>query len=282
MPSRKVISLFIVCVALVVSIIIASGIKSPSTIALNTGLLSKGPEINLPQNTNWEGDVSALSLAEVNVSEMQKSSTGNTTDSIAESLMSNYLALRQNGELNNGSVQKLIDQASDFSDDTGATKKTYSSKDIVVSVDNSKEATKEYGTALGNILKINNSSQKGRAELQAFRELTSTKDISKGKELKIIGEDYKKIAQSFAKIKVPSSYVESHLIFINSIEGLGGAVNDMAKVLEDPIKGLSGIGIYQSNLSIMLLEMNRIRVKILKDGVVYKQGERGYYLYYGI
>ena len=161
-------------------------------------------------------------------------------------------------------------------------KKTYSSKDIVVSVDNSKEATKEYGTALGNILKINNSSQKGRAELQAFRELTSTKDISKGKELKIIGEDYKKIAQSFAKIKVPSSYVESHLIFINSIEGLGGAVNDMAKVLEDPIKGLSGIGIYQSNLSIMLLEMNRIRVKILKDGVVYKQGERGYYLYYGI
>ncbi|HEY4515956.1 MAG TPA: hypothetical protein VJH67_02085 [Candidatus Paceibacterota bacterium] len=282
MPSRKVISLFIVCVALVVSIIIASGIKSPSTIALNTGLLSKGPEINLPQNTNWEGDVSALSLAEVNVSEIQKSSTGNTTDAIAESLMSNYLALRQNGELNNGSVQKLIDQASDFSDDTGATKKTYSSKDIVVSVDNSKEATKEYGTALGNILKINNSSQKGRAELQAFRELTSTKDISKGKELKIIGEDYKKIAQSFAKIKVPSSYVESHLIFINSIEGLGGAVNDMAKVLEDPIKGLSGIGIYQSNLSIMLLEMNRIRVKILKDGVVYKQGERGYYLYYGI
>ncbi|MEK9185684.1 MAG: hypothetical protein AAB863_02810, partial [Patescibacteria group bacterium] len=162
MPSRKIISIFIVAVALVASIILGFGKNSSIGVVreiANTGALSKGPEIKIPENKNWLSDLSPLTLNPAEVSSLEASATPNLTAQVSESLIANYLALRQGGDLNDTSAFELVNQAATFTESAFVATKTYTTADILVSPDNSQEAIRKYGNDLGNALKINIPSQ---------------------------------------------------------------------------------------------------------------------------
>lgn len=287
MPSRKIISVFIICSALVISIILSFGKKS-TTIAIRElgegGLLSKGPGLDtkIPENQNWQADLSPFTLKSSEVNALVASSTTNLTDKVSQSLMANYLSLRESGNLNNTSADMLINQALEFTEASSVSTSKYSTANILVSPDNSQAAISAYGSELGRIFKINKSAQ-NRNEMRLFYEIIQSGNKSRISELKDIASTYKQTAEAIRSIRVPSDYISLHLDMLNNLNEIGNSVDEMAVIFDDPMRSIRGVGGYQSSFISFAGVIDKIRLKILKESkVVYKQGESGYYLYYGI
>lgn len=64
-------------------------------------------------------------------------------------------------------------------------------------------------------------------------------------ELLIIGQAYQDFAKGVIAIEVPGSLSEYHLRIANNAHNTGASVLNMAKVIEDPIIGLSALSSYQ-------------------------------------
>ncbi len=285
MPSRKIVSISIIAVALVASVILAFGKNSSLGVRgelAKRGLLSKGPEIRLPENKNWLSDLSPLTLNPSDISSLEASSTQNLTEQVSESLIANYLSLRQSGNLDSTSALNLVNQAANFAESSSASGPKYSSADIVVSIDNSQEAVRKYGAELGNAFKINKPA-KTINEILLFSVILQSQDKSRISELKEISKNYKNVSSSIINIKVPSSYASLELELLNSLEKIAGSIDELTLIFEDPLRSMQAISNYQGGYVGFTTAINKIRFKILKDDkVIYKQGESGYYLYYGI
>ena len=111
MPSKKIISVFIVVAALVFAIIIAFG-RDKSSVVINVASnLVTGDKISIPENPAWQEELLKANAKAEKVQIENSTSTEETvTDKASIGLISNYLALKQNNKLDSTSAQKLIDQ----------------------------------------------------------------------------------------------------------------------------------------------------------------------------
>lgn len=280
MPSRKVISILIISIGLVASTILIFGDRK-MTSTITGGLISNGPEVKLAQNTNWQADISSLSLEQKEVSNIQASSNKNVTEALTQSIVSNYLSLKQNGELDSNSANTLVDQAINYSEGQIGSTLKYKSSDILVLPDNSSTSIRNYGASLGTILK-SSKNDPGDNETTIVKKMLTTKDKTYIEDLLRIQVAYENIVSSLSKTAVPSSFTNTHLELMNGIEGLANAVGIFTTVFDDPIKSVGAIELYNTSMASFIKAISKIRIDILNQGVVYKQGESGYYLYYGI
>jgi hypothetical protein len=276
MPSRKIISILILASALVTGIILASGKNSTQSNREQVVAL-KTPEVKLSaQNVgDWKKDLSVLPAS----NNISTTSNETLTDQVGQSLVANYLALKQQGTLDSDSAQTLIDQTEKFIDNASQSK--YTSANIVISNDNSAAAIKTYGSAVGSALKINTPSQP-KNEGAIFVEMIKNKDADLAEDLRDIARVYGNIAGSLLKIPVPSSLSSMHLKTINSLQGLAESVDTMSRAQEDPLKSLQGINLYSTSHASFVESLSEIKMGINRKGVIYKQGEGGYYLFFGI
>lgn len=283
MPSRKIISIFIISCALVFSIIMGFGNNRVSQKINNSltkaGVLTKGPEINIPKNSSWQSDLSPLVLNK-STSTITANNT-NLTEKVSESLFANYISLKQNGGLNNTSAQTLLTQALNYSEQ-GIVGQKYTTADIVVSPQNDADTIKKYGNELGNAFKVNRPATP-KNEVLIFSESVQAKDPEKIKQLKEIALTYRRILNTSKNIRVPSAFSGMHIDLLNNLDRLATSVEDMSVVFDDPLRATRSLGTYQSGYIGLLNSISRIRISILKDHkVIYEQAESGYYLYYGI
>ena len=278
MPSRKVVSIFIICVALVFAIVFSSNSKTIKAVSKTVGgSLSSGPRVELAENSDWQAQVEELGKVSAGAT---GSSTETLTDEFSRSFMTNYLSLKQSDSFDSTSANNLINQSVQFIEDTNT--KTYTVKDIIVSADNSKLAITGYGNNLGAALKNNTPKQKKKNEMLLFRSMMETNDPKISADLKNVASVYKDLAVSFSKITVPSTMTDSHLKFVNALDDLSESTNDMSQGLSDPIKGLRALGVYTQGFQAFTVAKGEIQTKILKSGANYKQGENGYYFFFGI
>src|SRR3989344_9261703 len=103
LPSKKVLSVFVLTGALVAATIIAFG-KDKAGAAINyASNLVAGEKVSVPENPNWQNELSDVApLSDQTQSSdtaSQNSGEENTTDTVSTALVSNYLALKQNGTL---------------------------------------------------------------------------------------------------------------------------------------------------------------------------------------
>lgn len=285
MPSRKIVAIFIISVALVASVILAFG-KEKAAQIVKGGSISTGPATEysgkLPKNTSWQSDISSLSLRPTDLSLSATSSTQNLTDKVSESLIGNYLSLRESGNLNDTSAASLINQAVNFTESDQNAPLSYTTADIVVSSDNSGKTVRRYGTELGNAFKVNKPAE-AKNEIAIFSEMLQKQDRTRVSELKEIALIYRHIEESALHIQVPSSYAQIHLDLLNNLDKIARSVDLMSTIFDDPLQAMRGVGNYQTGIIGFGSALSKIRIKILKDDkIVYKQGESGYYLYYGI
>jgi hypothetical protein len=279
MPSKKVISTFIIIAALTFTIIFVSQPKSIVNKSIDkiSGSLSSGPEIKTSElNTNWQSDLENITPLS---NTAEASSTESLTDSFSRSFMANYLSLKESGTLDSNSAQTLIDKSANFIDP--GTQPAYQVKDIVINSDNSRLAITKYGNDLGFAFRINAPKEK-KNEVAIFGSMMQTQDKSKVLELQNIAQIYSNTAASLARIVVPSSFASDHLKFINAINNISTAITNMSHGLSDPLKALQGMTAYSQNFEEAARLRSSIGKAILKSGANYKQGEDGYYFFFGI
>lgn len=270
----------ILTVALVGAIIIAFG-KDKSSQAINfASNLVAGEKIKIPENPNWQNELGQISPS-AGPAQTEETEIGDetATDVVSKTLVSNYLALKQNGTLDATSAQKLVDQTVSLVDQLGDSIVLDTKLNIIP--DNGIRTMTDYGERLGLIFKDNKPS-KLADEREIIKIAIISKDQSKINELDNIIVTYEIIASDLNKMPVPKTFVKAHLDMTNGIKGMAVALKQIKTVFSDPIKGLSAIQLYQEGMIMFMQAKQATNTFILKNNIVYKQGGGGYYLLYGI
>lgn len=288
LPSKKVLSVFIVIAALVASIIITFG-RDKSSQAINfASNLVIGEKISLPENPDWQDELGGAippAQAGQDVEPVQvgggTSTPETVTDTVSTSFMSNYLALKQSGTLDATSAQKLVDQTINYIDQKTTQTSAITQRDLNVIADNGKQSIIDYGEALGNIAKSKTQTDI-KEELGILMQMTQSEDQSKINDLDDIITDYENIAAALTKMPVPKTFVKAHLDLVNSTNGITSAFKEIKNVFNDPLRGLTALQLYQKSATTLSLAMNATITFIKQNNIIYKQGSGGYYLLYGI
>lgn len=279
-PSKKVFSVLILTVALVVAIIIAFG-RDKSSEAINfASNLVVGEKVAIPENPNWQNELGgATTNVELAKTEEESTSGETVTDTVARTFMSNYLALKESGKLDSTSAQKLIDQTITYIDQRSPQVTKITQLNVIA--DNGKQSIMEYGENLGDIAKNKNSTDI-KKEVSLFVQMVQSQDQTKIDELNNIIASYEKITAELIKMPVPKTFVKAHLDIVNGTNGMAFALAEMKNILGDPFKGLTALQLYQKNATLLSQAREATVAFIIKNSVVYKQGSGGYYLLYGI
>lgn len=280
LPSKKVFSVFVLIIALVAAIIIAFG-RDKSSSAINyASNLVIGEKISIPENPNWQGELgNTLANTEIIQQENATSSGENSTDIISQSLMANYLALKQSGKLNSASAQKLIDQTINLTDQLAIS--PVSSVNLNIVPDNGKQSIMDYGENLGDII-INKKPTDLQREIIVMTKMVQLGDKSSVDELDGIITGYKNMVGKLVKMPVPKTFSKSHLELINGANGMIKALTDVKNSSNDPFKSISALQLYQNSL-ISVSQVIQATISFIKqNNVIYKQGSSGYYLLYEI
>lgn len=281
MPSKKVLSIFIITAALVVAIIIGFGRDKSSQVINFTSNLVAGDKVSIPENSNWKNELGGITLpAPVDQKTTNSSSTKETvTDTISKNLISKYLMLKRSNTLDNTSAQNLVNQTVNLFDKLE--EKTVLTTELNIIPNNGKQPIIDYGDNLGNVLK-NNKPKKIADEREIIKTSVSSKDPSKINELDSIIAVYEKIGSDLMKMPVPQTFVKAHLDMVNGAKGMALALKEVKTVFNDPIKGLQTLKLYGNSASIFTEAKKATNTFILTNNIVYKQGSGGYYLLYGI
>ncbi len=283
LPSKKIVSIFILAAALVGSIIIAFGRDKSSQVINIANNLVAGDKVSLPENPNWQNELSGVNANADKVKTEGATSAGQTvTDTASISLMSNYLALKQSGKLDDASAQKLIDQTTNYiAENTSVPINKISASDLNIVADNGKQSIMDYGENLGTIAKI-----KSRAAIQndfgIITQAIQSGDQSKLNELDGVITSYKNIVSKLVKTPVPKTFVKAHLDIVNSTNSMVSALTEMKSALSDPFKGLAALQLYQSSINTLSQATSATISFIKQNNIIYKQDSGGYYLLYEI
>lgn len=270
----------ILTAGLVGAIIIAFG-RDKSSQAINFASdLVAGEKVSIPENPNWQVELGKMGIdTNPNQASGAQSAPETVTDTVAQSLMANYLSLKQNGTLDQTSAQKLIDQTINYVDSAGG--KVTLISELSVVPDNGKQSMINYGENLGNVLK-NNKPGTVKNEMEIAASAITSKDSSKMNELDSVIAVYQKVVNETTKMPVPKTFVKAHLDFVNGMNGIATALKEMKDVLNDPFTGLRAMQLYQDSSTMLVESENAIKVFINQNKIIYKQGSGGYYLLYGI
>jgi hypothetical protein len=282
LPSKKVLSLIILTAALVISIMIVFGRdKSSQAINLASNLVV-GDKASIPENPNWQNELSGISYNSTSTqTEASTSAPETVTDTVSRTLLSDYLALSQSGNLSSSSAQALIDKTIEYMDQTQTVSPAIQASELNVVADNGKQSVMDYGENFGMILKTNKPAEPKEVS-SVVTQIIQSGDVSKIKELDGIIIVYNKVVLELTKMPVPKTFVKAHLDVINSIRSGASALTEIEIVSNDPVKALAALKTYGKSVNMFTQVMQAIYGFIAQNNVVYKQGSGGYYLLHGI
>src|SRR3989344_1445384 len=283
-PSKKVLSFFVLSAAATFSVITVFGNEKTNT---NSGAnlantLTPGEKISLPQNPNWQNDFDTISSSYTTNTQSQAEQTPEeqtTTDAVATSLLSNYLVLKQNGLLNQSSAQKLVDQSVNFVDQLE--ENTPWKITVRTTPDNGAQSLTLYGENLGAIFKRNMPTERLN-ELEIVTNAINQENQSEIEELAVIIGVYENIYTDLAGTEVPSNLLKPHVEMLKGMSEIVSSLDKMMRILSDPLVGLQAIKTYQEGGLQFATASQAIRNFLLQNNIVYEQGSGGYYFLYGI
>jgi hypothetical protein len=277
--SKKNLNLLIIVVAIVVAIIIAFGRDESSKAISSANNLLAGQKTSIPENPNWQSDLINIKGSSETTGVNNSLEKETVTDTVSRTLMSNYLALKQNDALNQESIQKLIDQTATFADQTGT------AIDLNVKIntipDNGIKTISAYGEDLGNLLKNNRPTYK-KSEMDLVKEALENKDPEKLNQLNEIIFYFEKISKALKVMSVPEKFSKSHIHMINGIDAAALGLKEIKSVLSDSVKGIEGLQVYSQGVYIFSKAFKATFDFISSNQIDYKLGTGGYYLFHGI
>lgn len=279
LPSKKVLSFFIIVAGLVTSIIIALGSDKASTAINYAGNIVAGEKITLPKNPEWQSELVVSERVILENKESQEATTTDTlTDTVSKTLLGNYILLKQNNGLNQQSAEALVNQSVDIikSEETPI-------QPIVLDIisDNSRQSIQVYGDRLGIIYK-QNVPPDPITNFDPFLKSLQEQDLEKLAKLQESIDLHNKVADELTLIPVPQTLVQSHTDMISGIRMSASGLEKIKNSPNDPIYGFVGLEMFREGKVKLYTAIESIHSSINQNGIIYEQGSGGYYLLYGI
>ena len=243
--------------AQVPSAITAQGLDWKAALAAIQG------EQTLPTPPSQETVASLLAAAE----------TPNITESVGRTVLVTLGEAKAQGLGSDTPTQeRIVDHA--LAKVTAAQNVTLYTAEQLTTTASNPQTLKVYGNAVITTLERYPAASV-EATLLAVGNATDSGNPSHLGELAGIAAAYRNIGRELGQLAVPTTLSPLHLHVANNFVRIAGAVEDMRTVLTDPLRGLAGLKLYQSQTE----ETNRLFINIAqalnKNGILFSEDEPG-------
>ena len=315
MPSKKVVSLLVVVVGILVSTaLMKRDIKTTDTGSVSVVTTDNTNDDSLdtdgdglkdweerfwgtdPNNPDTDGDgigdktdpdsknnlyadiKNDLNNTEV-APENQREATG--TDLLAEAFMTRYLAAKATapgGSLSADDQERVVSSAlNDLSIPIVYTE--YSENQINLIITDTDVVIKKYGNDVGLILKTNSNSVEETDSLSLFDRVLEENEpnSSSVKKLKEYVEGYDRIINALLLVDVPPSAKNTHLEFLNLMSKNRSLNYMFSKFHEDPFGAISVMSIYESAVSETINIFADVFTYFKSHNIDYTKNESGFF-----
>ncbi|MEK7588535.1 MAG: hypothetical protein AAB438_01820 [Patescibacteria group bacterium] len=171
------------------------------------------------------------------------------TDKFARQFFSAYAALKTSGEIDDQTINSFSNALGQNMTNPNIQNR-YTEKDIKVSaLEDTEDARIDYYITLKKLFETYSAKGLGDELDIVNNDLTvyssTNKNTGQNQELLIIAQAYKDFAEKVIKVSVPESLAVHHLKIANSANNTGISVENMTKIINDPLVGLSGLSQYE-------------------------------------
>ncbi|MDO8510458.1 MAG: thrombospondin type 3 repeat-containing protein [bacterium] len=210
----------------------------------------------------------------LNISAPTESETGVKTDTseFSRTFFGNYLKAKQSGKSLNPDA---IIEATLETSVPSIEAKIYTLAQLKTSQVDNAESIRAYGNLLGKIMIENSPKQLENELIIAYRAAT-TENKDELKKLEPIIEAYRKILDELIKMPVPKSALSYHLLFVNSISQVTTTIEGMNMVFVDPVRALVSIGQYLEHAQALANSYAGLVGYFKNQNVIFTQQEHGY------
>ncbi len=274
LPSKKVLSFLIITTAFIIFTVLIFNRGKNITRANTESRLSSGENLKLPSNPEWQ-KILPTGSNKINPDAVSKEK--NITDDVSTSLVSNYLNLKQYGDLSDETIESIVKSTSDY---VFSNTKQTTSADIKIT-NNDAIKIHQYGEKLGYYILLNKPAEV-ISELAILEEIVDTNNPEKSNLLVDSANQYQSLYEDLLTIEVPETFSKQHLNILNGLLKIILGTREMSEVINDPFRGLQGVQIYQNGADLFMQSAAEISTSLRKNKIEYKQGSGGYYILYGI
>jgi len=204
---------------------------------------------------------------------LQAAKSDNLTDTVARTLLVNLSNASSQGLGADIPTQdKIVAMAAQAAAPPQA-KKIYSQSDLVLT-DNTPQTQKDYGNAVMVVLGRYTGAT-SQAVLLAVSKATDNNDPAELKALVRIQAEYEGLVEDLASVAVPKTIAPMHVQALNSLGTVAASVEDLQKILNDPLRGLQALKQYQSKLGEVGRVFTSIAEALSKNGILFNKDEPG-------
>lgn len=199
----------------------------------------------------------------------------NLTSSFSKNMYVAALSIQQQGDVDEESKQKIVDQLM-AEEAAKLVSKKYSVGDIATTNDNSVAALKKYGnevSTISNSLMTKDTVIETLVSIDAYTNKGYVEDLAP---LKKHAEATTKAVASLKAINVPSTMVSLHLSMLNSYEAYKDTINNLAAIDRDALRSTLSIRNYEGVVRAIVNENSRLVAFLSAKGITYSSKESGY------
>ena len=203
----------------------------------------------------------------------ENGTTGNgqtETDKFAQQFFASIMAMKQSGEVDQNTINNvsatlgqeivkpnMLDQ--------------YTEQNVKLVTSTATSNMKEYYKKAGGLYEQYKKQGIGD-ELNIVANITASSSEQVSSEatdkLSQISSAYKEYAKSMTEMSVPENLAPYHLKIINSANNTGIAVENMIKIKEDPIVGISGLSQYQKYSADLIASVHELETFLSNNGII--------------
>lgn len=260
MPNKKTISVFIVCLGIVLSVWLVSDKKNhPSETG---GVFGSTEETKVYTADDWKKILVTLDGESASLLNPEGTSTypneGTQTDLLSKDLLAQYLILKQGGtEITSEQAIQIAQNTLSFSEYTKGTGVEYTKNDLKINPKTNKEIVQNYINTINQSL-VNRSPKNLENELAILNRAVNLNQEEELSRLDPIIAGYKGLIGDFLQISVPSDAVSIHLNLLNSMSDVLSNIEGMRQTFSDPLRGFVATSQYKKHALDLSLAMKNL------------------------
>ncbi len=242
------------------------GMKDGEEVDINRNPLKAGPDDELGEDILVKSKKTRAQYEDLN-----------ETEKFSQEFFKEYLSLKNSGiSFDDASAQEFLLSSTLGKIQIDGGSKIYTSDDINIINDNSKEAIRVYGNTIGATILRYSAKEKKENEMLILRRALETNNQDELKKLDLIIVIYRNILNDSLKISTPQNMTNIHLGLINSFSQIASSIEGMRRVFTDPLMTLNKIGTYQEDVNGLFIALQDINKYFQVNNIVFSSNEDGY------
>lgn len=200
-------------------------------------------------------------------------SSTNLTEGVSQTLFAKYIQARKDGSSGDSQTQEQLVQDSIANANVPLRGKMYTIADLTVT-NNENETIKTFANTSVRIMRAYPDATFAET-VRALSIAIDNNDPRAKERLLTIGRAYQNTARDLAKVPVPESYAQIYLKCINVLENAGASFEDMAVVIEDPVRAVAGLKNYNIMITIGTEFFANIAADMVRKNISFKKDDPG-------